>query len=550
MFVLGTAGHVDHGKSSFLRVLTGMEPDRLPEEKKRQMTIELNFVWLTLSDGSRVGIVDVPGHHRFVKNMIAGAINVDAFLFILACDDGWMPQSEEHLRVLRSLGISRGIGILTKTDLVDPNRVDEVEAEFRSKLQSAFDKPIPIVRFSAMGGTGTEAVRSEVSKLVASLPRPLDADSARLWIDRAFVPKGLPVVVTGTLREGRLKIGDEVTLLPLQKKAVVKSIECYQESVVEAIPVARVALVLGRVDAKEIHRGQLLQKNKEVPVTKSLDAVYELFVPSIKKSRQVSFHIGTLHTTALLMPFDDRFCRLKLGEPVAIRSGDRFVLRTPGGEKNIGAGVCIDPLPFSGKHERARRRCEKWEPSVRGVVSFFGEKLSKFSVEELSNWSSYSKKEIQEYLATQNAWVAEPSGTFLSRKAWEALREAAKAQESIDPLEQSLRKKVQNHLSETAGGPTSFKMLFADPLLKKTLYKMVKEGTLKSLGDEHFCLSSVYLQNKAKVIEFLRQKGQAATSELRVLLNTSRKNAVLILEALDGDRVTYLKDSVRRLLKA
>lgn len=292
--VLGTAGHVDHGKSSLLAALTGMEPDRLPEERRRGMTIDLNFVWLDLPRGGRVGIVDVPGHHRFVKNMVGGASLVDAFLFVVAADDGWMPQSEEHLQVLRGLGVHRGLAVVTKGDLAGAARVRETALDVRRRLEAGLGRGVDVVEFSTARPQGALAVKAALDELVVGLPPPSTDGAPRVWIDRVFSPRGQGVVVTGTLREGRVREGDELRRWPSGAVVVVKTIERYRERVVEAEPVSRVALQLARVAATDLARGSLLLGGATEMSDRALARVRFWEAPSFRRGRvALSLHLGT-----------------------------------------------------------------------------------------------------------------------------------------------------------------------------------------------------------------------------------------------------------------
>jgi selenocysteine-specific elongation factor len=612
MFVLGTAGHVDHGKSSFLRVLTGQEPDRLPEEKKRGMTIDLNFVSLATASGAKAGIVDVPGHHRFVKNMISGVMSIDAFLFIVAADDGWMPQSQEHLEVLKGLGVRRGLGILTKTDLADEEWITEMEKEFRAKLASAFG-PIDIRRFSVLQPETIVPIRREIEKLLGALPPPRDIDAARLWVDRVFLPKGQGVVVTGTLREGSLREGDALQLLPAGQTAIVKHLQAYHLPAPEVGPVSRVALQLSRVQSTDVARGMLLQKNRTVPVTRRLDARVDYFDKPVERATELAFHLGTCRVPVLVVQMgtpqgDQGWVRLKLKHPVPVRAGDRFVLRTPGEEFSIAAGVVADPSPIGMSHRRALQRLAVWEPSASGWITYALKKGPLVDLRKLADESIYSTVELKAGMLSLGSFQALPMDRYIETLAWQKAKETvttlifqaysrtreelseaelAKALQAsqgwrpdlarllfdellrqgalkrrgkgyllshleplLDPAEAAAREKIGAWLSHGGGQPVPLRELGAEESkLKKVVWAMVKEGTLLSLGDDHFVEAETYRKDAEKVAAYLKEKGQATTSALREFLQTSRKNAVLLLERMDEDRLTYLKDGVRRLLR-
>lgn len=214
MFVIGTAGHIDHGKSKLVEALTGIDPDRLPEEQRRGMTIDLGFAWLSLPDGSEVGIVDVPGHERFVKNMVAGVGGIDAVLFVVAADDGWMPQSQEHLQILDLLKIKKGLVVITKIDLVNQDWLSLVEEDIKEKVKGTILENAPIVEVSSTKKIGIDRLYDEIAKMISQIQPREDIGKPRMYIDRVFIMAGRGTVVTGTLRDGSFHIGEEVEILP------------------------------------------------------------------------------------------------------------------------------------------------------------------------------------------------------------------------------------------------------------------------------------------------------------------------------------------------
>lgn len=600
MFVLGTCGHVDHGKSSLLRALTGMEPDRLPEEKKRGMTIDLGFVWLE-TPGGRIGIVDVPGHQRFVKNMISGTFNVDAFLFVVAADDGWMPQSQEHWEILRSLDVRRGIAVITKTDLVDKSHLAEVEAEVRAKLGAE----TPVVLFSTHDAGRVAPLREAVLKLVKSLPPSSTERGARLWIDRVFTPRGQGVVVTGTLREGALQAGDEVILWPAGKSVQVKSLQAYHQNVSKAQPVSRLAVQLTKVQREDIERGMLLTKSTDASLSTIADVQARFFARAPARNVRVSFHVGTLRESAMLIPLGAAgekaiFARLKFANRVPLREGDRFVLRTSGEDETIGAGVVADPAAEATPHKEAMVVLEGWIATAEGSAVREGRQRLVVDVTSLAARSSYSRAELEKVLTR---WAAVAPGLYAEpsiwskasetarqavtrafaknhepvalkdlRKAWTAGGFSARHLERVlealstsgalkkqgvgfvptgtshaDPAERARQNKAREWMAKANGDPAPFKEAPSD--VKKIAREIVKTGEWVALGEEFFWDAARYAEIRGKVEAILTEKGQASTSDLKAALGLSRKIAVLLLEQLDNDRVTYLKDNVRRLLR-
>ena len=255
MRTVATAGHVDHGKSSLVIALTGTDPDRFPEEKARGLTIDLGFAFCTLASGTEVGFVDVPGHVRFIKNMLAGVGAVDLALVVVAATEGWMPQSEEHLRVLELLGVTRGLVVITKADLVDEETLDIAQLEIEDRLADSPLRGAPIVRCDSISGRGIDDVRAALDELLAGAPPPADTGCARLWVDRVFAAKGAGTVVTGTLTRGPLSVDEDVEVGSAPRRARVRTIETAGRRVTTVAPGARVALNLVGVDHDEIRRG-------------------------------------------------------------------------------------------------------------------------------------------------------------------------------------------------------------------------------------------------------------------------------------------------------
>lgn len=352
MHVLGTAGHVDHGKSTLIRVLTNIDPDRLPEEKRREMTIDLGFAWWEVAPGQRVGVVDVPGHKDFTRNLLAGLSSVDAVLLVIAANEGWMPQTEEHLRYVEMLGIRHGVVVLTKIDLVDDREwLELVEEDIHERLQDSCLQGAPLVRVSAKDGRGLPALAATVQELLGRLPGPRDIGKPRLWVDRVFGSSGTGTVVTGRLLDGTLRHGDMVAVHPGDRRGRVKKLECFKERHEEVGPGARLAVNLTGISTEDVHRGSLLVR-ADVPVQASQILDVQLRVAlsygrPVRKNLEVKVYLGTLETVAHLHPFDGDmapgdtgFAQLRFQEDVFASVGDRFVVRA--GRALLGGGVVLN----------------------------------------------------------------------------------------------------------------------------------------------------------------------------------------------------------------
>ncbi|HXF48570.1 MAG TPA: selenocysteine-specific translation elongation factor [Verrucomicrobiae bacterium] len=355
MFVIGTAGHVDHGKSTLVTALSGIDPDRLPEEKARGMTIDLGFAWMALPDGSEVGIVDVPGHERFVKNMIAGVGGIDAVLFVVAADDGWMPQSQEHLEILELLGVSAGIIVLTKTDIASADWVEMVEQDLRAKLSGTFLAEAPIIRAVASQGVGIPELKAEIATLLRSISARQDKGRPRLFIDRVFTLTGKGTVVTGTLTGGSFKKGEKVEVLPFRKPLRIRSLQTHKKEVEAGAPGSRLALNLADVEKVELTRGNVLVRPGDGVLTTRLAARVKILSSphfGLKDNQQYLFILGTQEVLGYVSLFDKKelapgvedWAAFRFKAGVCTSYLDRFIVRLPSPGITLGGGRVYDPV--------------------------------------------------------------------------------------------------------------------------------------------------------------------------------------------------------------
>jgi selenocysteine-specific elongation factor len=347
--VIATAGHVDHGKSALVRALTGMEPDRWAEERRRGLTIDLGFAWMTLPDGQRLAFVDVPGHERFVPNMLAGVGPVPAVLVVVAADGGWMPQSAEHLAAIDAVGIRHGLLVVTRSDLADPGPATRQAAD---QIAATSLGRVDAVAVSAVTGAGLPELRAALVRLVASLPVPDPAAPVRLWVDRSFSIRGSGTVVTGTLPAGTIRSGQELLLTPSMRPAKIRGLESLNEPAASVGGVARVALNLRGIPADVPARGMALVDAGRWTMTKLAD-VRLAVPPGLRLPPDITVHIGSARMLArlrLLGPLPDSggtaIARLTLREPLPLHVGDRLLLRDPGsaGVTILGATV-LDVAP-------------------------------------------------------------------------------------------------------------------------------------------------------------------------------------------------------------
>ena len=381
MYVVGTAGHVDHGKSTLVKALTGIDPDRLQEEKEREMTIDLGFAWLRLPGGQEVSVVDVPGHERFIKNMLAGVGGIDAALLVIAADEGPMPQTAEHLNILHLLGVEHGLVVLTKRDLVDSDWLDLVQEEVRDRLAGTTLAGAPLVAVSARTGAGLDELKTALAAVLArATPRP-DRGRPRLPIDRVFSVAGFGTVVTGTLGDGSLHAGQEVEVVPGAIRSRVRGLQTHKHKAETAPPGGRTAVNLGGLAVEDLRRGQVLTTPGWLDPTVRVDVRLHLLADAPRPLAQnalLDFFTGaaespcraTLLDAEKLEPGHAGWVTLRLAAPVAVVKGDRFILRQPSPSLTIGGGVVIDAHP---------RRHRRFDPAVLRAL----ETLERGTPEEL-----------------------------------------------------------------------------------------------------------------------------------------------------------------------
>ncbi|HLZ48512.1 MAG TPA: selenocysteine-specific translation elongation factor [Candidatus Limnocylindria bacterium] len=360
--VIGTAGHVDHGKSTLIRALTGIDPDRLREERERGMTIDLGFAWLTLPGGADVGIVDVPGHQDFIRNMLAGVGGIDAVLLVVAADEGVMPQTREHLAILELLGIERGVVVLTKRDLVDDEWAALVRTEVAAAIAATPLAGAPLVEVSATTKRGFPELVAALAGLLRDAPARRDTGRPRLPIDRAFTMTGFGTVVTGTLVDGTLRVGEEVELVPGGRRARIRGLQTHRRAMEAAHPGSRVAANLSGIDKDEIARGMVLaHPGTQIPaavIGARLSLLQGASGP-LEHDDTVRVHAGTAESIARVAvlerqavePGGAAWVQLRLATPLAVAVGDRFVVRRPSPSETLGGGVVADT---SGERSRTR----------------------------------------------------------------------------------------------------------------------------------------------------------------------------------------------------
>ncbi len=439
-FIIGTAGHVDHGKTALIRRLTGINTDRLKEEQERELSIDLGFAYFDLPDGRRAGIVDVPGHERFVKNMLAGATGMDVVLLVVAADEGVMPQTREHLDIIRLLGIERGIIVLTKTDLVDQDWLQLVEEDVRAVVADTVFARAPLLRTSAETGEGYAELQEVLAQVAAEVPARNATGPCRLPIDRVFTIRGHGTVVTGTLWRGSLRVDDPLEVLPTGLQTRCRGLQVHNENVSAATAGQRVAVNLARLSTDDLRRGDVAVTPGSMQVTSMLDASITILGSAprpLRNRNRVRVHLGAaeligrviLLESDALDPGEAGLAQLRLEAPTAAARGDRFVLRQYSPMITIAGGEVIDPAPH--KHRRYApglgerlRRIQRGTPDQLAADLLVERGLEMLTVRQLAAHLQVNPSRARELLrdlVSKEAAIALSEQSVVARPAYEAL---------------------------------------------------------------------------------------------------------------------------------
>jgi len=516
MFVIGTAGHVDHGKSSLILALTGIDPDRLPEEKQRGMTIDLGFAWLKLSNGQEVGIVDVPGHERFIKNMIAGVGAIDGVIFVVAADDGWMPQSQEHLDILKLLRIKNGMIALTKADLVKEDWLKLMEEDIKLNVNNSFLEHSPIIKVSSTKGFGLEELKQALMEMFSKMEPPKDIGKPRLFVDRVFTMTGRGTIVTGTLTLGNLTLGQEVEILPQKITARIRNIQTHKKDLKSASPGSRVALNLSGIEKEKLSRGNVILNCNLGKVSTILQAQVEMLPDlklPLKQGSQVQILLGTQEVLGRvynlekdkLEPGEIGLVELKAKEEMTAFVGDRFILRYPGPQMTIGGGVILDfdPLRNFKKETKIQFLSKRTKVQLPDLILGELEKRNCFQPSELLQNTHFGEQEIRnelEKLKSQNLIVTISDGVVLSQK-WNEISQ--RIQDELKTEHQKYSYKLGLTLAELASRlkiEERFLQARIDSLLK--VRRIAQRGAFLCLADFQPQLS----QSQKKVEQIIWDK--------------------------------------------
>lgn len=605
--VVATAGHVDHGKSSLILRLTGTDPDRLKEEKRRGLTIELGYAWCTLPSGREIAFVDVPGHERFVRTMLAGVGPVRLVLFVVAADEGWKPQSEEHLEIVDVLGVDGAVVALTKRDLVDVSELDRVRDAVSERIRGTALEPAPVIACSSSSSEGLEDLVAALDAMVAAAPDPARDERPRQHVDRVFSMKGAGTVVTGTLTGGPITVGEEVELLPSGVRARVRGLQTHRRSVEVAQPGSRMAANLTGTERASLARGEVLTRPGLWAVTDVLDArlrpVRSLARP-LGARGAFKLHAGSAERDARIRLYDVKevapegaFARITLSAPLVLDVGDRFVLRESGRRETVAGGTVLDtdpprrPGPGAADRLSARERAERSElpallvaergavraqqielafgtapnavaNAVRAGAWWIGEDvLERVGVSVRKELAAFHEAEPFETgldVTALRRSIVEGFATGLRREAdlAEAVIDALAADGVIarDGATVRLTSHRTSGPSETesrlvdavrSGEPTppTIAELLAEGFTRSSIDAAVRSGELVRISPE-LVLSRAFVERAGDAVREAGERG-ITVSALRQRLGTSRKYAVPLLEHMDRAGITRRSGDLR-----
>lgn len=559
--IIGTAGHIDHGKSSLVQVLTGKDPDRLPEEKRRGITIDLGFADLDLGE-VRVGFVDVPGHERFVKNMLAGVHGIDAVALVIAADEGVMPQTREHFDICRLLDVRQGLVVITKTDLVEADLLELVRAEAEELVAGSFLEGKPIIAVSTRTQVGLEELRVVLREIAREVPPRSSDFVTRLPIDRAFTMKGFGAVVTGTLVSGEIAEADELELLPSGQRVRARGVQVHGTAVRCAQPGERTAVNLGGIDVAAIERGMVLAEIGRLRPSQIINVKLEV-LPSapraIRTRSRLRIHIGSAEVLARakvlnlrgeIAPGDTGFAQLRLESPVVALHEERFIVRSYSPAETIAGGLVLDPFAAKhrGKelaktHERLRILMDSDRPgTLAAFVKASGDHgLRMADLAARTGWRDEVLSQVAE-TARREGSIVETEGVFIAREDFDELGrmaiEEVKSHHNREPLSRGLARETLRERHFAHAAPEIFRSVIAS-LEKDGL--LVAERDLVRASEHTLELSGADAALHEKIAQAYEQAGLEAPSLDQVLEGAGvsaaqRAHARKILQLLIDNR--------------
>jgi len=550
--ILGTAGHIDHGKSTLVKALTGIDPDRLKEEKEREMTIDLGFAPFSLKDGRKVGIIDVPGHERFVKNMVAGATSIDVVLLIVAGDEGPNLQTREHVTIMQLLGLKRGIIVITKIDKADPDFVALVQDDIRDLVRGTFLETAPVVQVSALSGTGMDKLIEVINAKVQEAPPHETGGVFRMPIQRVFSAKGFGTVVTGVPMSGRAKIGDAIEVLPLGKSGRIRNLQAYKAEVGEIRAGHSSAIAVTDIDYQEVARGMVAATPGYFKASSFVEARFK-YIPDIPRPLRnlspVKLHVGTkeadgrivLLDKKILEPGDECYVQFRLDEPVVVAAGDPYIVRLQTPTYTIGGGRILDASdqklrPF--KDENLMRLVEK-EASISNrfsALEFALKEMGRRPV-DLKEFSVAAKAPADQVEAAVKQFEAAgkivrfDAGRFMHADAVEATMQFLKAHVETFHQRNPLRAGIDLLVLRTDSK-------IEEALFRRSLDELVRRGV--------FAVENAKARLAGFSMKLSREDGEAAAEVERVL--KAGKFATPRIDELYGLFKKYNRERIDRVL--
>ncbi|MDQ1395935.1 MAG: selenocysteine-specific elongation factor [Acidimicrobiaceae bacterium] len=564
MHVVATAGHVDHGKSTLVLRLTGTDPDRFAEEKARGLTIDLGFAWTTLASGRELAFIDVPGHVRFLKNMLAGVGAVDACLFVVAATEGWKPQSEEHLRILELLGVSHGLVALTKVDLVDDEWRELVHLELVDHLAGTFLAEAEVIDVDAPSGRGVDDLTAALDRMLATTPTAADRGRPRLWVDRSFAAKGSGTVVTGTLAGGRFGVEDELVLSPGNIRVRVRALQSHQRAWPEVGPGHRVAVNLTGVSHHDVVRGHALVRPGQWAPTSTFDGSLHVLASvghdvSRRGAYQLYLGSGEYAVNMRVLGADvigagrHGLVRLHLPSPLPLLPGDRFVLRESGRGETVGGGEVLDVEPLLAA---AKARPDRSVDRVIGERGWIGvDELERLTGERrsstLGRWIT-APGVVEDAAGRLRAAVAEAGRRGLDVAGLDERDRAVLATVTDVVVVDGRARQAGAEATDWDAHPylaalraEPFAPPAPDGIERGELRDLVRAGVVVESEGAWFAADAI-AEAAHRVAVLLAEAPEGVTvSAVRDALGTSRKHVLPLLAHLDATGVTRRRDDLR-----
>lgn len=624
-YIVGTAGHIDHGKTTLSKALTGIDTDRLKEERERNISIELGFAPFKLPNGDQVSLIDVPGHEKFIKHMVAGVGGIDLFLLIIAADEGMMPQTKEHMQIIELLGIKSGIIVLTKSDLVEKDFLEYVQEEIRDSIKDSSLKDAPMITVSSVTNEGIEQLKYLIQEQLELIPERSNTGFFRMPIDRVFTLKGIGTVITGTIYSGTIEVGQDLEIMPSSLPVRVRSLHVHSESVNIAYAGQRVAINVTGIELNDLNRGDSIVSPSQWIASDRIDVELKLLNDldfDLKQGSEVKLHIGTTEVHGTIILYDRKeakagetvYCQLKLDNPIISSRKERFIIRRPSPAVTIGGGRVIEPN--ASKHKYSKETVEYLQQTLKGSLeelilnNLKSHNQTLLTLSELSNMLILPEKDLIEKIAIlkeQNEVLefnADGKAFYISKIRFEQLEQgflrnlenyhhefpSRVGQQKVELLKiffngikpklvqevfdywfnkqliktndefislysfepslpkslDNIAKKLENLLIRQGFSPDSWDELIADFGIKEKEKQelfvfLLSQGKILKLTDKMIIHRETFEELKKIITEFLEKEKQITLQDAKDLLGVSRKYLVPLMELLDNQKVTVLR---------